>query len=130
MIDVKPHILLVDDDLDSCELIAVYLRCKGFDASYVNSASEALNVVRSAKFQALLIDNWMPVMTGVDLCRAIRVFDQQTPIIFVSAAARESDAAEAASAGAQRYLTKPFNPDDLLEAIHEVMVLRGAAAQC
>ena len=59
----------------------------------------------------------MPDLTGVELCERIRAFDKETPIIFYSAAANKSDHEEAMKAGAQSYIDKPGNLDELEETI-------------
>jgi DNA-binding response OmpR family regulator len=68
-----------------------------------------------------MIDNWLAEGSGVMLCRYVRVFDQDTPILFHSAAAYESDIREALEAGAQEYVTKPADPELLLRTIRALM---------
>jgi len=68
-----------------------------------------------------MIDNWMPGTSGVDLCARLRKFDRQTPILFFSGAAYERDRREAMAAGAQSYLTKPANPDELLGEVSRLI---------
>jgi DNA-binding response OmpR family regulator len=61
---------------------------------------------------AVLLDNWLPGMTRIELCRQIRSFDQSIPIFLCSGDAATTDKASELSAGAQDYFTKPFNTDD------------------
>ena len=63
--------------------------------------------------------NCAEVMTGVDLCRQIRQFDNNTPIIFCSGAVSNVDRQEALSAGAQCYFAKPVDPDELILSLRE-----------
>jgi DNA-binding response OmpR family regulator len=64
-----------------------------------------------------VLDHWLPDITGDDLCRKLREFDRLTPILFYSGAAYESDKARAMAAGAQGYVVKPADPDELVSEI-------------
>jgi DNA-binding response OmpR family regulator len=69
------------------------------------------------KFDAYLLDNWLPEVAGPELCRQLREFDPNTPVIFYSAAAYITDKQNALEAGAQSYVVKPADPDDLVNAL-------------
>lgn len=113
----QPHILFVEDDPDTRELMQFVLGSAGFSVSVTGDVSEALRFATNARFDALLLDNWLPGVTGIELCRQIRSFDHSTPIFFCSGAATDADKKAALSAGAQGYFTKPFNTDDLIAAL-------------
>jgi len=66
------------------------------------------------QFDALLLDNWMPGTSGLDIYKQIRAIDKDTPIIFCSVAVTPADIAATKTAGARDYLEKPFDPDHLL----------------
>jgi DNA-binding response OmpR family regulator len=117
MRNAKKRILGVEDDLDSCEMLAKFPGILGYEVISVNNAGDALRIVRIEKFDAYVLDNWLPDMTGIELCKQIRAFDRHTPIIFYSAAARQADHQEAMEAGAQSYISKPGNLDELEETI-------------
>ena len=108
-----PHILFVEDNQDTRELVQILLRQDGFRVSVTGDSNEVLQLLATVHFDALLLDNWMPEVTGIELCRLIRTFDQTTPIFFCSGAATEADKATALSAGAQGYIVKPFDPNEL-----------------
>jgi two-component system, OmpR family, phosphate regulon response regulator OmpR len=110
---IKPHILFVEDDHDTRELVQILLGQAGFRVSVTGDSSEVLQLLATDHFDALLLDNWMPEVTGIELCRLIRAFDQTTPIFFCSGAATEADKMMALSAGAQGYIVKPFDPNEL-----------------
>lgn len=110
---ITPHILFVEDDQDTRELVQIILRQDGFRVSVTGDSNEVLQLLATDHFDALLLDNWMPEVTGIELCRLIRTFDQTTPIFFCSGAATEADKAIALSAGAQGYIVKPFDPNKL-----------------
>ncbi len=81
----------------------------------------ALELSRQRKFDLFLLDSRLPDGSGVDLCKAIRQFDADTPIIFFSAAAYEADKTMALEAGAQEYLTKPARLGELCEVISSLI---------
>jgi CheY-like chemotaxis protein len=118
---MEPHILVADDDPDSRELVQFLLRSAGFRVSVTGNSAEALYQASRERFDALLLDNWMPDMTGLELCRRIRVFDQLTPILFCSGAVTEADIHAASLAGAQGYIAKPFDPDALIKTLRSTI---------
>jgi len=71
----------------------------------------------SQEFDLYLLDSWLPDGSGLDLCRLIREFDKETPILFYSAAAYEIDRVEAIRSGAQAYLIKPSHPSELCSLV-------------
>lgn len=76
----QPHILFVDDDPDTCELIRSVLAQAGFRVSLTNDSSKVLPLLQAIVFDAVLLDNWLPGMTGIELCRELRSFDKTIPI--------------------------------------------------
>ena len=81
--------------------------------------THAVDLAQRQSFDLFLLDNWMPNFTGVELTRAIRQFNQTTPILFYSGAAFESDQKEALDAGAQGYLIKPAGIAELLDSVQK-----------
>jgi DNA-binding response OmpR family regulator len=118
---MKRHILFADDDPDTHELLQILLGQAGFRVSVTADSAEVLQLLASDHFDALILDNWMPKITGLELCRLIRSFDQNTPIFFCSGAATEADQRAALSAGAQAYFVKPFDPDELTATLRTVL---------
>ena len=116
-IDHCPKILMIDDDQDTCDVIALLLQYDGFELTCLTSGSQALERLRKERFDLLLLDNWMPGTSGVELCKQFREFDRVTPVVFVSAAAYAADQEQAFEAGAQCYLTKPINAIELAHVI-------------
>jgi len=98
---MEPHILVADDDQDSRELLQIFLQSSGFRVSITGSSAEALYLAGRERFDALILDNWMPNLTGLELCRHIRAFDPRTPILFCSGAISGSDIAAGMAGGAQ-----------------------------
>lgn len=115
----KRLVLCVDDDPDSCELLKVVLSKYEFMAAH--SLGAGLRQAQSRAFDIYILDNIMPDGTGVELCRLIRQFDRNTPILFISGAAFENDHTEALEAGAQAYLNKPVNLIHLEGVVYELI---------
>ncbi len=118
---MNPHILFAEDDPDTRELVQLILSRAGFRVSATGSPSDVLKLTATERFDALLLDNWMPELTGIELCRQIRTFDQSTPILFCSGAVTQADGEEAVLVGAQGYVGKPFDPDDLISTLRAAL---------
>jgi len=115
----RKRILLVEDQEDAREIVAYNL---GEHALfYARDFDEGLLSARRGYFDLYILDSWLPDGSGVGLCRAIREFDPHTPILFCSAAAYERDIEDALRAGAQDYLIKPVIPDELKQAVAQLI---------
>lgn len=117
----EPHILFADDNPDIRELVQAILQAAGFRVSTTDTTAGALQLATTERFEVLLLDYWMPELTGIELCRHIRGFDQSTPILICSGAVTEADREAATLAGAQGYLNKPFNSNDLIRALRSCL---------
>jgi DNA-binding response OmpR family regulator len=113
----KGRILCTEDDPDTRDLIALVLSQHGFDVMCTANADEAINLAKTRDFDLYLLDNWMPALSGPDLTRKLREFDVSTPILFYSGAAYEVDKEAARLSGAQGYLVKPANGDQLIAEV-------------
>ena len=118
---IQPHILLAEDDADTREILQLILHRAGFRVSLAGDSSEVLQLVAANHIDVLLLDNWMPGMTGIELCRQIRSFNQTIPILFCSGAVTEADKKAGFAAGAQGYIAKPFDPDDLTNILRAAL---------
>ncbi len=118
------RILYAEDDLDARELTYLILTQAGFEVVCANSAVEAIQLAKEQGFDAYVLDNWMPEISGWELCQQIKEFDSHTPIIFYSAAAYQSDKDKAFAVGAQAYITKPARGEELVSSI-ETAVTNG-----
>jgi DNA-binding response OmpR family regulator len=118
---IRPHILLAEDDADTREILQLILDHAGFRVSVTGDSSEVLQLLAANSFDALLLDNWMPNLNGIELCRLIRSSDSSIPIFFCSGAVTEADKQAAFSAGAQGYLAKPFDPDELTAVLRAAL---------
>jgi DNA-binding response OmpR family regulator len=101
------QVLYVEEHAESCELLALWLSHSGYEVVSANTVSDGVRLARDGTFTAYILSGHFIDGTGLDLCRQIRMFDSNTPIIFYSALTRDSDLAAAVNAGAQAYLILP-----------------------
>ena len=114
---MKRRILFIEDHDDTRELVQFVLEASDYSVTAEATIAAALQFAAPDKFDLYLIDNWLPDGTGFELCERIREFDPNTPVLFYSGAAFESDKVRAIQAGAQAYLAKPCTFADLLRAV-------------
>ncbi len=119
------RVLLVEDDLDSRELIAFILRAHGAQVSVAASANDALQIFKDEIPTIVISDIGMPDMDGYSLMRRLRELPRSaggaTPAIALTAYTRELDRHQAEAAGFQRHLAKPVTPDVLLRAVNDAL---------
>ncbi|CAN5816561.1 hypothetical protein BH11MYX3_BH11MYX3_15270 [soil metagenome] len=104
---MRGKILVVDDDPDSGSLIAQILSLRAFDAGSVGSARECLEQLNLATFDVVITDVRMPVMSGIELCRAIRDLHPDILVVVITGDPSRDSASEATAAGAYDYIYKP-----------------------
>jgi CheY-like chemotaxis protein len=121
MNSIKPHILIVEDDEDTRFVYSVLLQMEGYCVTHVGTAADAMSRVLSTGYDLLIMDVRLPDGDGVELCKKIRAFNRLTPVMFVSAAAYQKDVERGMKAGAQAYLTKPAEAENLLDKIQYLL---------
>ena len=121
MKSLVPQILYTEDDADTRELVSIVLTMSNCKVTLAESDDKALLLARTNQFDLYMIDNWMPGGSGIDLCKKLRELHPTTPILFYSGAAYDSDKQEAFASGAQAYLTKPVDNDELVEAVFRLV---------
>ena len=117
----KGRILCTEDDADSCDLLVLILEGEGYHVTVTGNSAHALAIAEREAFDLILVDNWMPGLSGQELTREVRKFNQSTPILFYSGAAREIDKQDARDAGAQGYLIKPTGISDLVDGVAKLI---------
>ena len=119
----KIRILCVEDDKDSCEMINRFLQLA--NAEYLittaEDGAEAMSLIEDDPFDLYILDNWLPGMDGMELCRRIRQAGSKRPIVFFSAMVRNHDRESALEAGADAYLLKPKDLDILAETVENLL---------
>jgi DNA-binding response OmpR family regulator len=123
----RPHILVVDDEEDLCEILRFNLEAEGFVVTTALSAEEALGGFESSpsdfgpKYDLMLLDVMMDRMSGFDLARELRGRGVDTPIIFLTALGGHDDQMAGFDAGADDYIAKPFAFDTVLARVRAVL---------
>jgi FixJ family two-component response regulator len=120
-----PCISIVDDDKSIREAIKSLLESLGFRAEVFASAEDFLNSSRLRDTECLILDIWMPGMSGLELQSTLAADDSRIPIVFISAHDDEEARTRALKAGAIDFLRKPFHEDALLNGIHSALDQHG-----
>ena len=113
---MKDRILIIDDDEQIRNLIAIYLENEGFEALKVSNAVCGLALLEEQEVDLIILDIMMPQMNGIDAAFKIRE-EKNMPIIMLSAKSEDMDKISGLTAGADDYLTKPFNPLELIARV-------------
>ena len=116
----KAHILVVDDDTRLRDLLRSFLSRNGFRVTTAGDAREARERMQSLDFDLMVLDLMMPGETGLDLARALRK-SKDIPILMLTAMGEARDRIAGFEHGADDYLTKPFEPRELLLRINSIM---------
>ena len=120
MRSIRRHLLCVDDDPDTNEVLARLLQAENYEIRTVESVNDALEIAKRESFNLYILDHWFNRGSGVELCRKLREFDPHTPIVFYSGTSFDSDRQEAMYAGASAFVAKP-RIDELINTIHELL---------
>ena len=115
-------ILLVEDNNQLRGLMSMLLRDAGYDVTEVSEGSETMVWAHEAEFDVILLDIMMPLLDGLTVLRYIRNTRNncKTPVVIVSARARDMDIEKGYELGADAYVTKPFDPEELLATVHQL----------
>jgi len=125
-IDDMMHLLVVDDDTRIRELLSSYLATHGFRVSSAGEASAARAKMQSIAFDLIILDIMMPGESGLELAQSMRKDSEKNngyrvPILFLSALASAQDRIKGLMAGGDDYLSKPFEPQELLLRIQSIL---------
>jgi two-component system response regulator CpxR len=113
-------ILLVDDDVELCKLVAEYFDGKGYSVEFAHNGRDGLACALKEKVDLVLLDGMLPILDGLEVLRQLRR-SSSIPVIMLTARTRERDRIIGLDSGADDYLPKPFAPDELLARIRAVM---------
>ncbi|SNQ48577.1 Histidine kinase [Frankia canadensis] len=117
-----PRVLVVDDDAVIRQLVVVNLELEGFEVHTAVDGVDALEMVREVRPQVITLDIMMPRMDGWDVATALREDPSTVDIrlIMLTARAQEADVKRGSRIGVDYYLTKPFDPDELITVVHKL----------
>lgn len=118
---MEKKILLVEDDLNMGFLLVNYLQDENFKVKLCRDGFEGLTVAQNEHFDLCLLDVMMPKLDGFALAKALRKKGVTTPFIFLTAKSMKEDKLNGYSVGAEDYITKPFDEDELLCKINVIL---------
>ncbi|WP_096199293.1 response regulator transcription factor [Bacillus sp. FJAT-45350] len=107
------HIVVIDDEEEIGELLSLYLKKEGYTYTVVQEGLKGIEVVKEEKPDLIILDIFLPDVSGLDVCRTIRTFSE-TPILFLSCKDTEVDKIVGLTIGADDYISKPFSPNELI----------------
>jgi len=110
------NILVVDDEKEIAELVEIYLVSDGYKVFKAYNAEEGLKILSEEEIHLVLLDVMMPGMNGLEMCRKIRE-SSNIPVIMLSAKSEDYDKIIGLNIGADDYVTKPFNPMELVARV-------------
>lgn len=117
------RILVADDDKDIVDLLTIYLKNEGYNVVESFNGKETLELVENAdkEFDLVILDVVMPEMTGLEVVKEMRSKGISSPVIMVSAKSADHEKIEGLLAGADDYVTKPFNPLEVMARVKSIL---------
>ena len=118
------RLLIAEDELDLAEALTVFFQKNHFSVDAVNDGADAYEYAVSGEYDAIILDVMMPKMNGIDVLRSLRAEGIKTPVMMLTAKGMKDDRITGFNAGADDYLPKPFEPDELICRVR-AMLRRG-----
>src|SRR6202041_1324954 len=116
----EARVLLVDDDRELCQLFTEYLDAEHFDVKSVHDGGDALEELQTNDFEILILDVMLPSIGGFDVLRKLGA-SYTTPILMLTARGDDVDRIVGLELGADDYLSKPFNPRELVARLRAIL---------
>jgi FixJ family two-component response regulator len=124
----QPRLLVVDDEEAICEGCSRIFSRQGFDVSKSSSARDGLALAQAEQYSAVLLDIKMPEMSGLDFLSQLREQKVDVPVILMTGFPTMPNAISAVRLGASGYVTKPFTPEEITQAVHQFVPQASDAA--
>jgi DNA-binding response OmpR family regulator len=116
----EARVLLVDDDRELCQMLTEYLDAEHFDVKSVHDGGDALEELKNSDFEILILDVMLPSLGGFDVLRKLGA-SYSTPILMLTARGDDVDRIVGLELGADDYLSKPFNPRELVARMRAIL---------
>jgi two-component system response regulator CpxR len=116
----EARVLLVDDDRELCQMLTEYLEAEHFEVSSVHDGGDALALLRAGGYQLMILDVMLPSVGGFDVLRRLGA-SHETPILMLTARGDDIDRIVGLELGADDYLSKPFNPRELVARMRAIL---------
>jgi DNA-binding response OmpR family regulator len=117
---VTLRVLLIDDDIELCSLLTDFLSLEGFAVNNVHDGNEAIEQLRHATYDCVVLDIMLPGLQGLDVLRQLRTFSA-VPVLMLTARGEDTDRIVGLELGADDYLPKPCNPRELAARLRAVL---------
>ncbi len=116
-------ILIADDEPNIVVSLEFMMKREGYDVLVARDGREALETIRRERPRLVLLDAMMPLLSGFEVCEAVRADDliRETRILMLTAKGRETDVARGLGVGVDAYVTKPFSTRDLVQKVREML---------
>ncbi|NWF83918.1 MAG: sigma-54-dependent Fis family transcriptional regulator, partial [Bryobacteraceae bacterium] len=121
-----PKLLIVDDELVVRDSLAKWFESEGYEVTIADSAPQALELMAANRFDGALVDIKMPGVDGIELQTKLHEIDPAMPVIIMTGYASVETAVRALKNGAYDYITKPFDPDELVHLVSKALSHRAA----
>ena len=115
------RLLIAEDEADLAEVLSVFFEKNHFSVDVVHDGRSACEYAASGAYDAIILDVMMPCMDGFTALRQLRAAGDKTPIMMLTARGQTSDRIEGFDSGADDYLPKPFDPDELLSRVRAML---------
>lgn len=129
--DLKPTILVVEDEVGIARMIQVLLEARGFSTVVCHAGDEAIRRIADTPVDLVLLDVMMPGMDGYEVCRRLKADEhwRHIPVIMLTAKDTTRDLVRGLEIGADDYITKPFNTEELIARIQVFLRIRGMSLE-
>ncbi|MFM7535018.1 MAG: response regulator transcription factor [Acidimicrobiales bacterium] len=114
-------VLIADDDRAIRESLARLLKLEGYEVVVAADGAEALGALKTHRPDVLVLDVMMPILDGLTVCRVLRAEKDRTPILMLTARVETADRVAGLDAGADDYLPKPYDPDELFARLRALL---------
>ncbi len=118
---MKKRILLVEDEENLLKTIRLNLELEDFSVTSAIDGVSAVEIFETGEFDLVILDVMLPMLNGFDVCAAIRKKDRDVPVLFLTAKATGEDKVMGLRIGADDYITKPFNLEEFLLRVHNLV---------
>jgi two-component system response regulator CpxR len=116
----ESRVLLVDDDRELCQMLVEYLEAEHFEVTSVHDGGDALTQLQAHRFEIVILDVMLPSVSGFDVLRNLGA-SHDTPVLMLTARGDDVDRIVGLELGADDYLSKPFNPRELVARIRAIL---------
>ncbi len=117
----RPVVLIVEDESHISDLLRINLSMEGYETIVTDKGADAIRLIRERRVDLVLLDVMLPDGNGIDVCRKIRHIRKDTPILMLSALGQSSDKIKGLKSGADDYIAKPFNLEELLLRLDKLL---------